>query len=82
MRRPYLNDGEKMNAVANAGYLWSVEHSPELDKYGGRWVALGDKGVIAVKATLKELMKEADVKKAHPFVTRILTKEEATSFIL
>jgi hypothetical protein len=72
--------GKSMD-TAMEGYHWSVSHSAELDQYAGRWIAIGKDGIIAITASLKELLANKNVEKVKPFITRIPTKQEILSIL-
>ncbi len=59
---------------------WLSKNQSELDSYAGKWVALSDKGIVAVATTLKELLKAKGVNPKTQVVHKVPTDEEYAGF--
>ena len=70
------------NAMAGFSKIqdWMERHQGELDAYAGKWVAVGETGVIAVATTLKELLKAPGVNPKRQAVQKVPTAEELAGF--
>ena len=64
-----------------ANYEWLAKNGGSLDEYAGKWVAVTDHGVVSVANSLKELLKNPEVKKLKPLITKIPRPEEAYSLL-
>jgi hypothetical protein len=63
-----------------AAHDWLAKNSAELDKYAGKWVAVGEAELLGVADTLKKLKKLPSVKSAkNPLFTIIPGKLEEYS---
>jgi hypothetical protein len=58
--------------------LWISEHSKEIEKYAGKWIAVLSNKVIAVGDSAKRVMEEVKKKriKKLPLVTKVPRKDE------
>ena len=71
-----------MTAEAIAAHQWLVRHSEELDKYSGKWVAVGENRLLGVAKMLKVLMQKPEVKKVKsPLFTMIPRPDESPSIL-
>jgi hypothetical protein len=72
--------GENFMAQVNLINLWLSKNPSELDAHAGKWVALSEKGIVAVAATLKELLKVKGVNPKTQVVHKVPTEEEYAGF--
>ena len=59
---------------------WLAKHPNALDQYAGRWVAIGERGVVAVADTLKSLLSNPGVDPKSMVVDKVPTPEELAGF--
>ena len=65
-----------------ANFDWLNKNSETLEKYAGKWIAIGDQKLLAVADTLKKLYEDKNVQKAkEPLVTKIPLAKEAYSLL-
>ncbi len=57
---------------------WLSEHSKEIEKYSGKWIAILGEQILATGDSVRSVMR--DVKKKHikglPLVTKVPRKDE------
>lgn len=69
-------------ADAYGASVWMSKNPHELSKYLGRWVAVGESGVLESADSIEKLLKTLDEKtKLEALITRIPTRKEATALI-
>ncbi|MFH1443025.1 MAG: hypothetical protein ABIG96_03240 [Candidatus Micrarchaeota archaeon] len=58
-----------------AAHNWLAKNSLEMDKYAGKWIAVGESKLLGVADSLKELKKLPEVRNARePLFTAIPRK--------
>lgn len=61
---------------------WLAKHPNALDEYAGKWVAIGERGVVAVADTLKSLLSKPGVDPKSMVVDKVPTPEELAGVYL
>jgi len=59
---------------------WLSKNQSTLDQHAGKWVALSEKGIVAVASTLKELLKARGVDPKTQVTFKVPTAEEYAGF--